>query len=77
MLLHTNVKYTCYNISFQHTRVFLDALLDDVRDVFEGGSVLFHHVVTQGDVVGEVRLVAQNLDGCSELLARLLVPVFL
>jgi len=71
------LKKTCYNKSFQHTRVFLDALLDDVCDVFEGRGVLFHHVVTQGDVVGEVRLVAQYLDGRRELLARLLVPVFL
>ena len=60
-----------------NTWVFPDATFNDVCDVLEGWSVLFHHVVAQCNVVGEVSLVTHNLHGCCELEACLFVSAFL
>ena len=58
-------------------RVLADALFDDVGDVLHGRAQLLHAVVAQGDIVGELRLVAQYVHGLGEFTPCPLVISFL
>lgn len=57
--------------------MLFDALLDNVSDVLECGSVLFEHVVAESYVVRQLWLVTHCLDGCGELLQCLRVLTLL
>ena len=57
--------------------MFSNSLLNDVSNMLESGGILFHHVVTQGYVVGQVSLIAQYLHGSGELGTCLLISVLL
>ena len=47
--------------------VLSDTLLNDISDVLERGSQLFELIVAEGDVVGDVALVASRVEGLLEL----------
>ena len=64
-------------LGFIQTWMFADAALYDVGDVFERGRILLHHVVTQGHIVREVRLVSQNLHSGTKLLTSLIIAILL
>ena len=47
-----------------------NASLNDVCNMLQSRCVLLHAVVTQCDVVGQIRTVPQHLHGSQEFLAR-------
>lgn len=70
--IHKNI-YACKYVSmylYLH-RVLPDSLFDDVGDIFQRRPVLLHFVVAQGDVVREIRLITQQIQGFGELVLRL------
>lgn len=61
----------------EHTWMLPDPSLYDVSNVFKSWSILLQHVVAEGDVVGEVWFVANNLHCLSELRAGIIKVSFL
>ena len=59
------------------TWVFLDAPLNDLSDVFEGGGVLVLHVVAERDTVAGVRTVAHHQEHRVEVGAGLFIATLL
>lgn len=57
--------------------MFPYTLLNDISYMFKGWSILFHHVMTQCDIVWQVRFVAQNLYSSCELLTCFFITMFL
>ncbi len=57
--------------------MLFDSSLDDLRDVFESGSVLFHHVVAQCYTVTGVSIVACHLQYSVEMATSLIVTLLL
>ena len=61
----------------QLTWMFTNASLNDVSNVFKCRCILFEHVMTESDVIGEVWFVANDLHSSGELLTGLFILAFL
>ena len=57
--------------------MFLDPPLNDLRDVFEGGSILIHHVVAESNAIADISSVTQHLEDGVEVGACIVVPSLL
>lgn len=57
--------------------MFTDALCDDFADARVCRTVLFHHVLTEANVIGKIGLVAADVLRLVEFFQRILVSALL